>query len=120
VNKIFVPSSDISQGEVMKAVESGDPKRISFALVDIAMTSEDGVWVQDLCLTLLNSTNMWVRKSAAICLGHVARRHRKLDLRRVVPALHRTRDSDSEALVRGSADDTLEGINQIWKPQQFP
>lgn len=77
----------LSRDEVARAFEVGDPDVLSAALIALAFHEPDWRWAQDRCLEALDHESPVVRGLAALCLGHVARIHRRLDLDRVRPRL---------------------------------
>lgn len=54
--------------------------RILETLLGAAYYDSDWRWVQGVCLRFLDHANLGVRSNAAICIGHIARIHRNLDL----------------------------------------
>jgi len=75
---------------VLLALDDG-PTRAR-ALLALAYFDEDWRWVQELCLELLTDPDAGMRATAALCIGHLARIHKQLDLDRVLPALHVLQD----------------------------
>ena len=120
MSKIYEDVKQTTPDEVIDSIRSNDPKRICFSLVEGAYTLDDKRWVQDQCLLLMSHENQYVRQTCATCLGHIARIHGTLDLRRVIPALEFMLHHDPEVYGRGCAEDTLDGISQVWKPIQDP
>jgi hypothetical protein len=78
---------DPSRAELAVALSTNDAARISRALIALAFYDPDWQWVQDRCLESLGHADAWTRRTAATCLGHIARIHKSIDRRRVVPAL---------------------------------
>ncbi len=62
-------------------------EKIEEALLRVTFHDEDWHWVQSYCLQFLAYPDKDVRAVAAICLGHLACIHGKLDTAVVVPAL---------------------------------
>src|SRR5438067_13879828 len=89
---------------------SGDPGRISNALVRISIHDSDWRWVQGKCLFFVNSEDPEVRGVAVTCIGHLARIHRDLELKAVVPLLKRLQN-DPE--IGGRIEDTLDDIESF-------
>jgi hypothetical protein len=80
--------------ELVKQIESGDPKAVANALYAASKYDDDSIWVQDQCLKLLNAPDMSVRWAAATCLGDLAFLRRPLDVDVVLSALEQaTHDS---------------------------
>src|SRR5919205_72563 len=83
---IYQEPHPITREEAEAAFTSGDPERISRALVNVAFYDDDWRWVQEQCLGFTRNDVAAVRQIAVTCLGHVGRVHRRLDLERVLPA----------------------------------
>ena len=62
-------------------------EKIEEALLRVTFHDEDWRWVQSYCLKFLGYPDKSVRAVAALCLGHLACIHGKLDIAIVVPAL---------------------------------
>jgi hypothetical protein len=110
---------NISKREFAAIRDSGDVARICKGLVDAAFHVPDWEWLQEECLQVSYGDDPWLRKVACICLGHVARIHGKLDNVRVMARLTELL-TDPDPMVRGNAEDTIEGIAEVWKPTQTP
>lgn len=72
----------LSKDEALIAFASGDNARIIDALLSITFSTEDWKWCQDQCLMFLrdDTVDISVQKTAVICLGHIARMHRCIDV----------------------------------------
>ena len=77
----------MSRGELEALIDSGNETAISDALLSAAYYDPDWRWVQGICLRFLGHTDLGVRSNAVICLGHIARIHKALDLEVVLPEL---------------------------------
>jgi len=77
------------------------------ALLRLAYHDTDWTWVQDQCLRYLDDPNAGVRGMAALCLGHLARIHRRLDVDRVLPILH---GLESDPQIGWRVQDALDDI----------
>lgn len=108
--KTVVDDQSVGRKVAREAFASGDPRKIGDALLSVAFYDTDWQWVQDQCLSYLDNESAQIRCVAAICLGHVARIHGKLDLDKVVSAL-RSKKEDPE--VWGSALDALDDIEMF-------
>ena len=105
--KVYRTTPPIARQEAEAAFSSGSPEQITDALVRVALNDPDWRWVQEQCLTFVNSPTSDVRRLAVTCLGHLARIHGELDRERVLPLLNDLRNDDE---VSGSVEDTLEDI----------
>ena len=77
----------LSRSELEKLIESGNETAITDALLSAAYYDSDWRWVQELCLRFMHHADRGIRSNAVICLGHVARIHKTLDVDVVLPQL---------------------------------
>jgi hypothetical protein len=84
----------LSRPELETLIETGNETAITDALLSAAYYNSDWRWVQDLCLRFMHHPNRVVRSAAVICLGHVARIHKTLDLDIVLPKLAELKAED--------------------------
>lgn len=75
----FKNPTELTTEEIIGMLVSGTDDEICDALASLAFYDEDWKWPQDQCLFFLQHSNLQVRSFAALCLGHIARRHRHLD-----------------------------------------
>jgi hypothetical protein len=94
----------------MAALAAGDIDTLTDSMVGLALHDSDWRWCQDFYLRVLDHPEEDVRATAAICLGHLARIHRRLDKDRVLPAL-RARLRDPQ--VGGTVEDAIADIEQF-------
>ena len=99
--------NSISRSDAMVALGSADPRDICIALVRLALHDPDLGWVQSLCIELTWRSTVEVQSTAILCLGHLARIHRALDLEKVVPLLIELRKNP---LLSGRVDDAMDDI----------
>src|SRR5262249_59921606 len=99
--------NSISRSDAMVALGSADPRDICIALVRLALHDPDLGWVQSLCIELTWRSTVEVQSTAILCLGHLARIHRALDLEKVVPLLIELR---KDPLLSGRVDDAMDDI----------
>jgi hypothetical protein len=97
----------MSREAALSAIGSTDVDARARALVAVSLHDPDGEWVANLCAELLDDNDSNMRAVAATCLGHVARIHPQIDLKRVVPVLRRLA---SDPVVGGRASDALDDI----------
>jgi hypothetical protein len=100
----------ITRDEALKIFSDGTDEKICDALLSIAFYDVDWKWGQSQCLYFLNHSNPEIRGLAAVCLGHIARIHHKLDKSVVVTAL-KGRLSDPE--ISGRVQDALDDIEMF-------
>ncbi len=95
------------------AIISGDrPGDIPLALIRLAYYDPDWRWVQNLCISLADHKNKWVRRACVASFSHLARIHGKIEREKVNPVLTRLLD-DPE--VKGEAQDTIEELDIFLK-----
>jgi hypothetical protein len=104
----------MSRPELEALIESGNEKAIIDALLSAAYYDSDWRWVQGVCLRFLDHTDLRVRSNAAICLGHIARIHRNLDLDVVLPKLLALK---GDAAIAPWVEDALEDIHFFLRVQ---
>src|SRR4051812_11684801 len=97
----------IERSEAVAALASSKSQVVTDALIRLALHDADWPWVQARCLEALDNPEVAVRRTAATCLGHLARIHRQLDLIVVLPALRRLQGDPDAA---GTAEDALDDI----------
>lgn len=112
-----------SREEAEKIFASGDTTAISQMMIGLAFYDDDWRWVQSHCLALSLNEESHLRYISALCISHLARIHRELDLGKVRAVLLRL-EKDADARVRGMADDAIEDIQHLMRidlrnPNQF-
>nr|WP_246888835.1 hypothetical protein [Pseudomonas chlororaphis] len=88
---------------------SGVDTDVIAGLISIGLNEGDRVWAQDTCLKYLASETEAVAASAVTALGHIARRHSKLDREMVLPALESVKQKFPS--LEGVVADTLDDID---------
>ncbi|TME29876.1 MAG: hypothetical protein E6I66_10580 [Chloroflexi bacterium] len=104
----FQKVDPISRETAAKVFTEGGAEARAAALLSLAYHDPDWRWVQNTCLELFGDRSVEVRAMAALCLGHLARIHRSLDLERVLPALESQVD---DPVVGPRARDALDDIS---------
>jgi hypothetical protein len=89
--------------------DGDDLDNVRLTLVRVAYHEPDYVWAQDCCLRFCSHEDSQVRSVAALCLGHIARIHRKLELNKVMPVLRRLLKDE---LTSCRAEDALDDIKR--------
>jgi hypothetical protein len=97
----------ISRSDALVALGLTDPRDICKALVRLAFHDPDLRWVQSLCIELTEHSTIEVQLTAILCLGHLARIHKALDLEKVAPPLIELRKNQS---LSGRVDDAMDDI----------
>lgn len=98
---------DRSHQELAENLASGDSERIRSALYSASWYEEDWRWTQEHCLSFLKHSDPLVRWAAALSLGYIAQFHKKLDLEKVLPALHY---AHADPAISSTVGDALEMI----------
>ena len=99
----------IDRNEAELIFDGDELDNIRVTLVRVAFYDPDYVWAQERCLRFCEHEDSEVRSVAALCLGHVARIHRKLDLDKVLPVLQRLLKDEQTV---GRAEDALDDIKR--------
>ena len=111
-NRKYQPVEQRTREQVDAMLLSADANQIVKALLSAAYYDPDWRWVQTQCLYFLSHTEVWVRRTAANCLGLLAVFHNKLDTEVVLPALEKAAE-DPE--VKAWAEDSLADIRHSLK-----
>jgi hypothetical protein len=108
----YQPVERRTREQVEALLAAGDAKRMVSALLSAAYYDPDWRWVQGKCLFHLTHADVWVRRTAANCLGLLAVFHKKLDAQVVLPAL---KNAAADPEVKAWAEDSLEDIQHSLK-----
>jgi hypothetical protein len=102
----------ISRSEAEAIIRANRAENIPLALIRLAYFDPDWRWVQDLCISLSNHKDEWVRRACATCFIHLARIHGKLEREKVNPVLTRLL-GDPE--IKGDVESTIEELKIFLK-----
>jgi hypothetical protein len=97
----------MSREDEQAALATGDADRVIDALLSAAYHDPDWRWVQEQCLRFARHRDAAIRRVAVICLGHLARIHRRLDTAAVLPVLD---DLAGDPAVAGQVEEALDDI----------
>src|SRR5262249_26238912 len=78
---------NLTRSQIEKALSTGDRRAIIDAILSASMFAHDLEWTLEICLKHAGSDDANVRCIAIEGLGHIARLHRQIDARRVMPVL---------------------------------
>src|SRR3990167_8223863 len=95
----------IDRQSAEKAFSSGENSKICDALLRATYHVPDWQWVQEKCIYFLSSKNNKIKSLAVICLGHLARIHRDIDVEIVLPLLNDLLDDPDFS---GCAEDAID------------
>ncbi len=96
----------MSREDEQAAFATEDADRVIDALLSAAYHDPDWRWVQGQCLRFARHRDAAIRRVAVICLGHLARIHRRLDTAAVLPVLDElTHDPAVAGQVEAALDD---------------
>jgi hypothetical protein len=107
MNKYFDEIPPVVKSQAEMAFEKGTTKEIVFSLLGTSMHSADWEWTEKWCLHFLESPVPEIRNTAIICLGHLARIHRRLHKTKVLNALSKYM---SDPACSGQIEDAIEDI----------
>jgi hypothetical protein len=102
----FQEQTRLSHAEAERSFRSDDTAAICSALAAVTLTDWDRTWLEGWCVSLSEHPESAVRQISATCLGHIARRFRRMDPH-AIEALHRLCE-DPET--RTYAQDALEDV----------
>ena len=105
---IFRNPEPMTREELERNFQSTDTDIITESLVALAFYEKDWRWAQNICLEFLEDSNPTISGLAAVCLGHIARIHHKLDKKKVLAALERRK---KDPLTSGRIEDALSDIS---------
>lgn len=108
----FQEVTPISREQALIAFASNEVEAICDALIRITYHDPDWHWVQEQCIRFTEFPDVEVRGLAVTCLGHLARIHRRLNLKEVLPVLESLlNDADVAPRVADTLDDIKMFIN---------
>lgn len=97
--------------QAVQFLSTNDSKLIVSALISIGLNEADWSWAQNICIEHLNSFNESIASAAISALGHIARRHEKLDLEIAAKALKKAQLKHPS--LAGNIADTLDDIEMF-------
>ncbi|MEL1086424.1 hypothetical protein [Pseudomonas sp. OB66] len=108
---LIYQDSSISRDVAMRLIASGVAENMAAGLVSIGMSEEDPMWAQSFCFQYLSSKTEAIAASAITALGHIARRHGRLNTETVLPALENVRRRMPS--LQGVIEDTIDDIEMF-------
>ncbi|AZV27772.1 hypothetical protein C1X30_21095 [Pseudomonas sp. FW305-BF6] len=104
---LFYQEPTVNHDEAVRILESGVERNVVAGLISIGLNESDRIWAQQTCLKYFASSNESVVASAITALGHIARRHGKLDKDIAFAALEeaKTRFPSLEGVIADTLDD---------------
>jgi len=105
----------ISREEASKYLETGSVEEKSRMLLQLAYHHDDWRWVQSICLEFLEADEVWLKRNAITCFGHLARIHGEIDEGLVRRKLEQLK-SDPE--LEGFIEDTLGDFEVFLQPSE--
>ena len=75
-----------------RALDSGDPREISLALLRLALHGPDWKRAEELAREHATHRDVTIRRNAATSLGHIARVHGRMDVDASLRLLHAMRE----------------------------
>jgi hypothetical protein len=100
----------ISRGDAEDAFAKDQPESVIHALLSLAYHDPDWRWVQSFCVKYARHEDLWVRRTAVTCLGHLARIHGEVDEDIILPLLE---DLSSQSELSGWVNDALDDIRMF-------
>ncbi len=108
----FQDLDHFTRGDLAAAMERNNPRELQMVSITVALSCEDRLIAQDVCITLSGHSDSRVRGHAIISLGHLARRFRNLDEESVKPLIEAAL-ADPDAYVRIHAKSAADEIHQF-------
>lgn len=108
----FQDLEQFSISDVNAAIKRNDPRELQLVSVTVALSSNDRLFAEDVCLRLVSHTNNKVRGNAVMSLGHIARRFHSLTEHVVKPVIEAAL-SDTDEYVRTHAKAAADEIHQF-------
>jgi len=78
---------ELSREEIEEAIVRDDPNELVIALLSVGQYASDAEWAEGVCRRLASHQNFAVRGEAIRGFGQVARLHKRLDRRTVLPII---------------------------------
>lgn len=97
----------IERSDVLRTLASGSVDAAVEALIRMAYWEEEFTWAEETCFTALSDPRAKMRNAGLTGLGLLVRRFRKVDRRKVLPAVNALLNDHECA---GIASDTLDDI----------
>lgn len=94
-------------------LQNGDDVTKTYALLSIALHDDDWKWAQSVILKTIRDVDVHsdVKDIAILCLGHIVRLHRILDLDEVMPLL---KELSKNPIYVGRVEDALDDIKMFY------
>jgi len=108
----FQDLDHFTTGDLSAAMERNDPIELQMVSVTVALSCEDRLIAQEICLRLSGHSHEKVRGNAIMSLGHLARRFRNLDEQTVKPIIESALQ-DADEYVRVHAKSAADEIHQF-------
>lgn len=104
----FEQIKPISKVNAELVFKSGVDNDIVEVLIRLAYHHNDWRWVQSKCLHYVENDNDSLKQTAILCLGHLARIHKQLDIEIVMPIVDRLK---SQSNLQGRIEDFLDDVS---------
>ncbi|MGF6168656.1 MULTISPECIES: hypothetical protein [Pseudomonas] len=101
----------IDHDESIRLLASGAQENVIRALISIGLNEPDGNWAQQICFQHLSSETEAIAASAITALGHIARRHGRLDTETILPELENLKRRMPS--LQGVIEDTIDDIEMF-------
>jgi hypothetical protein len=105
----------VSHDDAVRLLSTNDPESLISAIISIGLNEDDWEWAQNICIQHLSNSNEKVIFASITALGHIARRHGKLDLATAKNALKETQERHPS--LAGNIADALDDFEIFIAPQ---
>ena len=111
----------MSRDDAERAVSTATPQELSRVILSVALHDDDSAWAAAFCERFVSHEDTGVRGSAILGFGHLARRFRILDARRVQPLLEAGL-ADPNPWVRGQSESAADDAESFlgWRLRRPP
>jgi len=110
----------ITAAAARRALDSGDPREISLALLRLALHGPDWKRAEELVREHATHPDAMIRRNAATSLGHIARVHGRMDVDASLRVLHAMRDDPEVTDWADAALDDFEMFLGVRHPAAEP
>lgn len=102
----------LTREQAEQDLSGANAEKIVCALLSIGNHESDWQWAQDRALSFMQSPRPEVRRAAVMCLGDLARIHRRIERAKVLPAL---KELLADPECSGQAEDAIDDIEVFTK-----
>lgn len=110
----YEPIKKYSEAEINKAIADNNTDELFYAVLSVALYSDDFEYAEKICIQLSNHEHFNVRGNAIQGFGHIARIHGKLNKGKTKPIIENALQDENE-YIRGNANDAKDNTKLFLK-----